>query len=96
MKKCYNFSPKRSPNALRFLVFRDADPLDFKAASIGEQCIGMSKTSSSVVRVLVAWRPTPFLSIGGKWSRGGGIISLNQLPRGGVTCCPSGGSLDRM
>ena len=47
-------SPKSSLNALRLVFFRDADPRDETAVSIGEKRTGMSKTSSLVVGVLAS------------------------------------------
>ena len=47
-------SPKSSRNAWRLRVLREAGPCDEEATSIGEQCIGMSKTSSWAVDVLAS------------------------------------------
>ena len=77
-------SPNSSRNFLRLAVFRDVDPRDKAAVSIGEKRTGMSKTSSLTVGVLAFWRSTPLPGVGGRRSRGG-VISANWLPRGGVT-----------
>ena len=47
-------STKSSRDALRLVAFRDADPRDEEESSIGEQCVGMSKTSSLVVGALAS------------------------------------------
>ena len=73
---------------MRFLVLREADPFDFEAASRGRQRIGMSKTSSLVVRALVAWRPNlvTLVSEGDSpgaewWYHWTGFLEAGWLPR---------------